>query len=234
MQQLTTLDDFNILFPCPSLALSQPNGLLAVGGDLSNQRLFSAYQQGIFPWYNTDDPILWWSPDPRCVIFTHKFHVSKSFKRFLHKKEYTVTINKCFDDVIRGCQQPRSYQKETWINNDIVQAYTKLHQLKQAHSIEVWHNHQLIGGVYGVMTDHIFCGESMFSLRQNASKVALYSLCKLLSQHDIALIDCQIPNDHLISLGAQKMRRSDFLTYLSTKPQQKSSTINWHPQNLNY
>lgn len=234
MSQLTLLDDIDTRFPCPSSALTQPNGLLAVGGDLSCQRLINAYQHGIFPWYSDSDPILWWSPDPRCIIFTHKFHVSKSFRRFIKKKTYHITINQRFKEVIECCQRPRSYQRETWINDDIVAAYTRLHQQHHAHSIEVWHQQQLIGGVYGVMTDQVFCGESMFSLKPNASKLALYALSQFLFDHGVQVIDCQIPNDHLQSLGAITIPRSEFLQLLGAKPRVKLGIIDWQPRSLTY
>ncbi|NRA85772.1 MAG: leucyl/phenylalanyl-tRNA--protein transferase [Gammaproteobacteria bacterium] len=227
MAPLTLLNDSDLSFPDPKHALLEPNGLLAIGGDLSTNRLINAYQQGIFPWYNDDSPIMWWSPDPRCVIFTHKFHVSKSFRRFLAKKSYHVTLNKCFKDVVIGCQQPRTYQKETWINDDIVAAYERLHHQGSAHSVEVWSGDQLVGGVYGVMTDNVFCGESMFSRHSNASKVALYYLSQFLAQHGIEIIDCQIPNDHLASLGAVTLNRNQFLKLLLVKPSGKLELIDW-------
>lgn len=234
MSQLTLLDNNDFSFPCPSVALTEPNGLLAVGGDLSTERLFNAYQHGIFPWYSLDEPILWWSPDPRCIIFTHNFHVSKSFRRFLTKKTYTLTLNRCFSDVIIGCQQPRSYQQETWINDDIVTGYCALHQQNRAHSVEVWDGNELVGGIYGVMTANVFCGESMFSRRTNASKVALYALSQFLLRHQINIIDCQIPNDHLLSLGATSIARKQFLTLLNQQPRGKLNNIDWQPQQLFY
>ena len=196
--------------------------------------MLEAYQNGIFPWYSEDDPILWWSPDPRCVIYTDSFHVSKSFRRFLRKKDYVITLNQCFKDVIQGCQRPRPYQKETWINDDIVAAYCKLHRQQRAHSIEVWHGEQLVGGVYGVMTTNVFCGESMFSLRPNASKVALYALSQYLNRHGIGVIDCQIPNEHLKSLGAANITRNEFLKLLLTKPTVKLDSIDWRSHRLTY
>jgi len=234
MAQLTLLDNDNCSFPNPSLALTEPDGLLAVGGDLSSQRLYNAYQDGIFPWYNDNEPILWWSPDPRCIIFTHKFHVSKSFQRFLRKKHYKITINQCFSKVIEGCRQPRSYQAETWINDEIAKGYLALHQQGHAHSIEVWHEDKLIGGVYGVMTTHVFCGESMFSLRPNASKVALYALSQFLIAHGIEVIDCQIPNEHLMSLGAITIARTDFLRLLKRPASDRLDIIDWQTRQLTY
>jgi len=234
MPKLTLLDNNNFSFPCPSIALTEPNGLLAVGGDLSATRLYSAYQHGVFPWYNDDEPILWWSPDPRCIIFTHKFHVSKSFQRFLKKNHYKITINNCFSDVITGCREPRSYQKETWINDQIAQGYLALHQQGHAHSIEVWEQDSLIGGIYGVMTNNVFCGESMFSRRTNASKVALYTLSIFLAEHGIKIIDCQIPNDHLLSLGATTLARTDFLRLLKHPLKSKLDPIDWQPRQLYY
>ncbi len=214
MAQLTILNDHDDQFPPVSKALLKPNGLLAAGGQLSTQRLFSAYQQGIFPWYSEGEPIMWWSPNPRCVIKTDDFYVSSSFARFLRKKTFKVTINLAFEEVIKHCASPRPYEDETWINSDIIAAYTLLHKQGIAHSIEVWHDDELVGGVYGLFVANTFCGESMFSLMSNASKTGLYALSRWLNKRGISLIDCQVPNPHLLSLGAKEMPRTDFVAHL--------------------
>ncbi|NRA62702.1 MAG: leucyl/phenylalanyl-tRNA--protein transferase [Psychrobium sp.] len=234
MSQLTLLSDHNTHFPSTNSALSEPNGLLAIGGDLTSERLISAYQQGIFPWYNDNDPIMWWSPDPRCVFFTDQFHCNKTFRRFLNKKSYQLTINQCFETVISQCAAPRPYEKETWINQDIISAYTELNQRGVAHSIEVWHQEQLIGGLYGLFINNVFCGESMFSLRENASKTALYALCQHLNRHGVDILDCQVPNDHLLSLGAQQLSRDQFLQKITQQRPTKLPVLDWAPQVLCY
>ncbi|MDP2561872.1 leucyl/phenylalanyl-tRNA--protein transferase [Psychrobium sp. 1_MG-2023] len=231
MSQLIMLDDNNTIFPPANLALSEPNGLLAIGGDLTTERLISAYKQGIFPWYNDDDPILWWSPDPRCVFFTDQFYTSKSFKKFLKKSPFKITLNQQFKQVIAHCTLPREKQDGTWINTNMMQAYNQLHQEGVAHSIEVWHNETLVGGLYGLFINNVFCGESMFSLEANASKQALYTLCQFLSAHGVKMIDSQVENDHLLSLGAQSIPRVDFLNHLKSSSTSNIS-IDWSSREL--
>lgn len=235
MSQLTILHDRDTSFPALENALSHPNGLLALGGTLSTQRLLDAYQRGIFPWYSEDDPIMWWSPNPRCIIYTDQFHVSRSFKRCLNQSIFTLTLNKAFDQVINRCAQPRPYEENTWINQDIIDAYIKLHQQGHAHSVEVWKNNQLVGGIYGVYVGNIFCGESMFSATSNASKTGLYGLCRWLHQHNVGLLDCQVTNSHLLSLGATEISRNDFATYIDDAHKAASvQQIDWSPQELTY
>ncbi|MGB1297980.1 MAG: leucyl/phenylalanyl-tRNA--protein transferase [Psychrobium sp.] len=229
MSQLTLLDPTSIEFPPVHFALSEPDGLLAVGGDLTDARLINAYQNGIFPWFNEDDPIMWWSPSQRCVIDCHEFHVSRSLAKFIRKTPLRVTINHAFEDVIHQCRQPRKDGLGTWIDNKMTYAYIELHRQGNAQSIEVWENDKLIGGLYGVSMSNVFCGESMFSIKPNGSKIALLALSKFLLAHNISLIDCQIENPHLISLGAKLIERDEFITYIS---KQAPSTINWQPQEL--
>lgn len=197
-------------FPPPTLALD--NGLLAIGGDLSSKRLIQAYRQGIFPWFNQGEPILWWSPDPRAILYPKQFKVSKSLRKSL-KKPYKITYDQAFEQVIVACSKPRTYQADTWINQAMINAYCKLHELGFANSIEVWHDHNLIGGLYGIQLGQAFFGESMFHTVRDASKIALYHLCHHHQAFDF--IDCQIINSHLLSLGCQAIKRDDFLVALN-------------------
>lgn len=206
------LDD-ELFFPNPALA--EPDGLLAIGGDLSVERLISAYQIGIFPWFSEGDPILWFAPNERCVIYPDRVKVSKSMRKIMQSDIFNVTVNKAFADVIVNCATtPRVDQDGTWITDDMQRAYINLHQRGVAHSIEVWQNDELVGGLYGVKIGKVFCGESMFSHVSNASKTALIYLCQ---QMDFDLIDCQLPNEHLMRMGAEMMSRDDYLEILATK-----------------
>jgi leucyl/phenylalanyl-tRNA---protein transferase len=199
----------------PPIEQAHDDGLLCIGGDLSFDRLLLAYQKGIFPWYSDDDPILWYSPDPRFVLFPEKIKVSKSMKQVLNKGELIFKINHSFKDVIHNCKiQKRKGQDGTWITNEMENAYTKLHELGIAHSFECYVNEALVGGLYGVLLDRVFCGESMFSLQPNTSKFVLIQLCKYLQEKNIAIIDCQIYTPHLESLGAEMISRKDFQRYL--------------------
>jgi len=235
MAQLTILHDDEVGFPPVSQALTDPNGLLAIGGTLGTARLINAYEQGIFPWYNEDEPVMWWSPDPRCVIYTDQFSVNRSFARFLKKRQFKITLNHAFDQVIEQCAQPRPYQQETWIGDDIIKSYQNLHQAGIAHSVEVWLDDQLVGGVYGIFVGHTFCGESMFSRVTNGSKTALYTLCQWLNKHQVTMVDCQVPNPHLMSLGAQEISRQQFISHLNCVTlRQRQTNIDWQPQELSY
>ncbi|WP_416686813.1 leucyl/phenylalanyl-tRNA--protein transferase [Candidatus Pseudothioglobus sp. Uisw_041] len=206
------LDENNSEFPKLSLALTEPNGLIAIGGNLSVERLLKAYSLGIFPWYGKDEPILWYSPDPRMVITPEKFHLSKSLKRVIQSSKFEVCINTDFKNVIVQCQKiVRQGQSGTWINDEMIEAYCKLHESGHAHSYEVYENGELVGGLYGVALGDVFFGESMFSLVSNASKVAF---AYLLKQSSYQLIDCQVENNHLESLGAFKMPRDLFIQQL--------------------
>lgn len=198
-------------FPDPDLALADPNGLLAFGGDLSPQRLIAAYARGIFPWYSEGDPLLWWSPDPRCVFATDDVHVSHSLARSLHKSGWQWSMDRAFGDVMQGCAAPRSRQDGTWITHDMHIAYGNLHALGHAHSLEVWDRDALIGGLYGVCVGRMFSAESMFSRRTNASKAALVALAQVLRLRGFPWIDAQVPNPHLLSMGARTIPRRQYL-----------------------
>ena len=197
-------------FPDAKFALDEPNGLLAAGGDLSPERLLCAYRKGIFPWFSDGQPILWWSPDPRAVLYPRDFHMSRSLKKVLRSQQFQVTQNQAFSQIIRLCGGPRATQDGTWITEEMIAAYTALHQLGHAHSYECWHEGRLVGGLYGVALGSVFFGESMFSARADASKVALAALC----DQPYTLIDCQLPSDHLMSLGAVATSRKAFLALL--------------------
>ena len=202
-------------FPDPRTALVEPNGLLALGGDLSPQRLKMAYSHGIFPWFNEGDPILWWSPDPRCVFHTADVRANRSLRRTVAAATWNVTVNRAFRDVMEACAAPRPGQSGTWISSAMIDAYSALHAMGFAHSVEVWSNDRLIGGIYGVAIGRLFCGESMFSASSGGSKLALYALAALLREWDFPLIDAQVSNPHLLSLGAVEIPRSTFLQHLS-------------------
>lgn len=195
-------------FPPTSQALNEPNGLLAAGGDLSVDTLIDAYRQGIFPWFSQGEPILWWSPAPRTLLYPAQLRVSRSLRKVLRQQHFAVRQNTCFAEVIRACATtPRAGQDGTWITADMQQAYIRLHQAGIAHSIEVFFQNRLAGGLYGVQLGQMFFGESMFSHQSDASKVALVHLCQMPS---IAAIDCQVPTAHLLSLGAQQVSRTSF------------------------
>jgi len=203
------LDD-RLLFPDPELA--EPDGLLAIGGDLSTERLLLAYQSGIFPWYSDDTPILWYSPHERFVIFPPELIISKSMQKVLTPGRFTVTSNQCFEEVITNCSSiERSGQDGTWITTEMKDAYIGLHQKGYAHSVEVWQEDVLAGGLYGIKTGNVFCGESMFSLVSNASKVALIYLCGM----GYDLIDCQVYTPHLASMGARMISRKEYMKFVN-------------------
>jgi leucyl/phenylalanyl-tRNA--protein transferase len=197
-------------FPDVEYALLQPNGLLAVGGDLTPSRLLHAYRRGIFPWFSDGQPILWWAPDPRTVMFPESLKISRSLRKTQRKGVFRVTIDLAFPQVIRACAAPRTHQNDTWITNEMVAAYCELHNLGYAHSVESWRDGELVGGLYGVAIGKVFFGESMFSRVSDASKVALAALCR----QDFALIDCQLPSDHLSGLGARPIPRQQFTQLL--------------------
>ena len=204
------LPDDEIVFPNPELA--DEDGLLAIGGDLCAERLILAYEHGIFPWFSEGDPICWYSPHERCVIYPDKVKITKSMRQVLKNAGFKVTANQAFEKVIANCAKtPRKDQPGTWITKEMQDAYINLHRLGYAHSVEVWKEGNLVGGLYGVAIGKVFCGESMFSLVSNASKVALIFLCK---QTDFELIDCQLPNEHLLSLGAEMIDRKTYMDFL--------------------
>jgi len=198
-------------FPPVEEALDDPNGLLAAGGDLSPERLIDAYTRGIFPWFNDEDPVLWWSPDPRMVLFPRELHVSRSLRRVIRSGQFAVTLDRAFTDVVEGCAAPRANQDGTWITDDMALAYSRLAELGYAHSVEVWEGEALVGGLYGVAVGRVFYGESMFSRTNNASKVALAYLARQLERWKFVLIDCQMATGHLASLGAREIPRAEFL-----------------------
>ena len=211
--QLAVLDPINPVFPDPNTALDDPDGLLAVGGNLQPDTLLSAYYNGIFPWYNKDDPILWWSPSTRCVIDPLDLHISKSLQKLLRQQRFTISFDQAFEQVINACAQ-RDSKTDTWINSDMISAYIDLHKLGVAHSVEVWQGSRLVGGTYGVAIGAVFCGESMFSKESNASKVALVHLTQYLSGLGFQLIDCQLASSHLLTMGAKSLKRPKFLQIL--------------------
>jgi len=213
----------------PPVHLATREGLLAVGGDLSVERLLLAYKNGIFPWYSDDDPILWWSPDPRLVLYPDEFKISKSLKKILRQQIFQVTMDTAFEHVIHACAQtPRDDRGTgTWITAEMKAAYCILHQHGYTHSIEAWHNHQLVGGLYGVALGQAFFGESMFSTMSNASKVCLAHLVHHLKERHFAFIDCQVATAHLSSLGARTIPRKAFITQLQKATQHPSAIGPW-------
>jgi leucyl/phenylalanyl-tRNA---protein transferase len=223
--------DQDYIFPDPSLA--EPEGLLAVGGDLALERILIAYAMGIFPWYSHGQPILWWSPDPRLVLMPDRIHLSKSLKRVLRNDRYTVFLDRDFPAVIRRCSAvKRPYQDGTWITEEMIQAYQGLHEAGYAHSVETYDGSELVGGLYGISLGGAFFGESMFSLKPDASKVALAALAHILVQQEFHFIDCQVPTDHLKRMGAVEIDREDYITRLYhalTRPTQTGSWARFRP-----
>ena len=221
--QLT--DDLS--FPSPELATR--DGLLAVGGDLSTERLLLAYAHGIFPWFGAGDPLLWWSPDPRLVLSPAAFHVSRSLRRVHHQRRFTLTLDRNFVEVIEACAAtPRDGQHGTWITSEMESAYIRLHKQGYAHSVEVWEGQWLVGGLYGVSLGQCFFGESMFSREANSSKLALWALCVQVRRWQFPLIDCQVRTEHLASLGAHELPRKRFLHLLSEALKADTRKGNWH------
>jgi leucyl/phenylalanyl-tRNA--protein transferase len=206
-------DDFS--FPPLETALREPNGLLAAGGDLQPERLLAAYRHGCFPWYQEGQPLLWWSPDPRTVLFPDELHVSRSLRKRMRHGDYQVTFDKAFAEVIQGCAGPRSYADGTWITTPMQDAYIRLHEMGVAHSVEVWQQGQLVGGLYGLAMGELFFGESMFSRATDASKVGFVTLVERLREWGFALIDCQMPTRHLESFGARSIPRAAFAEALA-------------------
>lgn len=228
MIELTWLDPSKLEFPPVEQAMQDPDGLLAVGGDLSKERLLLAYSKGIFPWYEDDQPLLWWSPDPRAVIEPQNVKISRSLRKRLRKREFEVRVDTAFDDVVKRCQNPRAYSNETWITNEMRQAYLALHRDGYAHSIECYQDKELVGGLYGVSIGRLFFGESMFHAATDASKVAFVALCRLLRQQGCPLVDCQMPNPHIMSLGVETISRSEFMLHLLNNNKLNSNEwINW-------
>jgi len=217
--------DDDTAFPDIAQALVEPNGLLAVGGRLSEKRLLMAYERGIFPWYNSDDePILWWSPDPRLVLFPDAVKISRSLRKTLKKTDFKVTFDQAFEAVIDGCASPRKDDAGTWITSSMRTAYVNLHHKGYAHSVECWHDDALVGGLYGIALGKVFFGESMFHRKPDASKIAFIRLTEFLKSQQYVMIDCQMKTPHLMSLGAEEIPRSAFYDYLHSaspfQPQQ--------------
>ena len=202
--------------PPVELALEEPNGLLAQGGDLSVETLLDAYRHGVFPWYSDDQPLLWWSPNPRAVLRPSEIHISRSMQRFLRKLPWEISFDRDFRAVITACAAPRDGHPGTWITREMTDAYYALHAGGHAHSLECRNGNELVGGIYGVAIGQVFFAESMCSRATNASKVALVALCDYLTKWGYQLIDCQIPNPHLLSLGVKMLSRGDFSALLST------------------
>jgi len=220
---LTWLQRDSLDFPPLERALRDPNGLLAAGGDLTPDRLIQAYRHGCFPWFQDGQPILWWSPDPRTVLLPSELHVSRSLSKVIRQQRYCVSFDQCFTEVIRACAAPRSYAAETWITTPMQDAYLELHKRGIAHSVEVWHGQELVGGLYGLAMGQLFFGESMFSRADNASKVGFATLVEHLRAWGFVLIDCQMPTEHLISLGARSIPRTEFAQYLKNHLDQPTS-----------
>lgn len=226
MRRIYSLDSKHCGFPDPNDA--EHDGLIAFGGDLTPKRLIAAYSQGIFPWYSPGDPILWWSPDPRLVLIPHKLHISKSLKKMIKKKHFQVTMDQAFSSVISECADIRiQNDEETWLSNEMKHAYTKLFHLGFAHSVEAWIGDQLAGGLYGISLGRTFFGESMFSKYSNASKFALVGLTIFVRHFHFDMIDCQVPTNHLISMGAEKIPRKNFLKMLNKSLLHKSLRGRW-------
>jgi len=224
-------------FPAPAEALEYPNGLLCFGADLSPRRLRDAYSQGIFPWFSDGEPILWWSPDPRSIIHPREFHISKSLKKHIRKAALRISLNGRFDEVIEACATIPRFDSDgsaqgTWITQNMIEAYRVLHRQGFAHSIEVLRDGKLIGGLYGVVTHAVFCGESMFHTETNASKVAMAALATMLKPYQTAFIDCQLPTDHLATLGAKTVSRRVFLTMLKQANQHSLPKTLWHQREI--
>jgi leucyl/phenylalanyl-tRNA--protein transferase len=222
-----TADDPPATFPPVEDALREPDGLLAAGGDLATERLLAAYRKGIFPWYDKGQPLLWWSPDPRCVFLKNDLHLSQRLHKQLRRSSAEVRFNTAFGDVIRACAGPRRHQQGTWITDDMVAAYQRLHDTGWAHSIEIWQDGRLIGGLYGLIIGKVVFGESMFSRQSNASKIALLVLDRLLDAGTIGLVDCQVQSSHLLSLGGSVIPRSQFTGLLDTLCEPAKPFENW-------
>lgn len=204
-------------FPPVEMAWDEPNGLLAFGGDLSSTRLITAYKSGIFPWYNPDEPIYWWSPDPRAVLFPKKIRISRSLRKTIRNKGYRISFDQDFSTVIQSCAAPRMDSGGTWITNEMYLAYIRLFELGIAHSVEVWSSdNKLVGGLYGVATGGVFSGESMFSRERDTSKIAFVALAWHMQHWGYSLIDCQIENPHLTTMGSENISRKEYLTHLRT------------------
>lgn len=217
------------VFPDPAQAMRAPNGLLALGGDLSPARLLAAYSHGIFPWFGEDEPILWWSPDPRCIFRTDRPHISRSLRRQLRRSPWEVRLDTAFAAVMDACAAPREDQHGTWIVPAMRHAYVELHRLGHAHSIEVWDGDTLVGGLYGVSVGRLFCGESMFSARSGGSKMALVAACRHLHAAGYPWLDAQVTNPHLLAMGAEEWPRRHFLEGVAELVRTPPGADVWQP-----
>ncbi len=219
-------------FPDPARALREPNGLLAVGGDLSPERLLYGYRYGIFPWYDTGLPILWWSPDPRAIIRPGTLHISRSLHRRMRRGGYDIRFDTAFSQVMEGCAGPRPQHPEggTWINDEMKEAYGRLHDLGHAHSAEMWRDDALVGGLYGVAVGRVFFGESMFSRVTDASKIVLATLMQHLGRWGYAFMDCQMQTEHLASMGSVPVPRPDFLSLVARHSDEPVHDDAWRPE----
>jgi leucyl/phenylalanyl-tRNA--protein transferase len=215
-------------FPSVEQAMRQPNGLLAAGADLSPERLLDAYRHGIFPWFSAGDPILWWSPDPRMVLFPHEFKISHSLRKTLRRGNYELRTDTAFEQVMRACAAPRDAEGGTWIQEEMIAAYVRLHRMGVAHSIETWMNGELAGGLYGIGIGRMFYGESMFSRKTDASKIALAHLSLQLQRWNFGMIDCQMKTTHLATLGAREIPRRQFLERLQELIHYPDTVTPWH------
>ena len=225
MSDIVWLSHHHLDFPPVENALEEPNGLLAAGGDLSVERLTKAYQNGIFPWYEDGQPILWWSPNPRSVIFPDQIRVSRSLRKTLRKNRFQITLDKDFEQVIRACSGPRTGSQGTWITPEMINAYVELHRKGLAHSVETWLDGKLVGGLYGISLGKVFFGESMFSWESDASKVAFAHLCRQLHAWQFGLIDCQVPNEHIKSLGSVEIPLAEFKKLLSLNTSEPGPSV---------
>jgi len=214
MSNIPWIEGSSLAFPHPNQALNEPDGLLAAGGDLSHKQLLHAYRHGIFPWFDDSQPILWWSPNPRLLIKPQDLHISRSLRKTLKRGQFRVTSDTCFSAVMKACAEPREDQGGTWITDQMLDAYTALHTKNHAHSVEIWSDTELVGGLYGVAIGKVFFGESMFSREPNASKVAFVLMMTALKEVGFELVDCQVQTDHLQSLGAHEIERQHFLDLL--------------------
>ncbi|MGO8754595.1 MAG: leucyl/phenylalanyl-tRNA--protein transferase [Gallionellaceae bacterium] len=225
---MITFLQYDSPFPPVERALYKPNGLLAAGGDLTPARLLDAYRHGIFPWFSADDPILWWSPDPRMVLFPAEFRISRSLRKTLRSGVYEIRTDTAFEPVMRQCAAPRAGQNGTWIHEEMISAYTAVHRMGYAHSVEAWTNGALAGGLYGMAIGRVFYGESMFSRRSDASKVALAHLTAQLIRWNFGMIDCQMNTMHLASLGAREIPRTEFIQRLQELIHYPDIASPWH------
>lgn len=224
---LPELSEHDVSFPALHRALTEPDGLLAMGGDLSEQRLLSAYSQGIFPWFNEDDPLLWWSPSVRAIFAPGTLRLNRTLRKQLNRQQLSFSVNRAFAAVIANCAAPRARQPDTWILPQMQQAYTRLHLQGHAHSIEVWQQDKLVGGLYGVLVGSLFCGESMFNRLPDTAKLALIILQQHLQQVAPGWIDCQLPNPFLMQLGAQTIARQDYMALLRQYRQHSIPAEHW-------